>query len=360
MTESDASTHHELELTTMLLHTINGGRRRVALGHVLCCLLFVVPTTAQAQNLVPNPSFEVNDTCPTTLGFQPTAKPLHWEKWLNSPDYFHVCAGSLQDVDTLASVPQNGWGFQYAWDGEAYVGLCTFHVTDQYREYIGVELLEPMEGGKTYHVSFRANLAWEGSYFEVSGACNNIGLLFTMNSNAWSGLTGPPFPFRNYAHLSNPTIIADTVGWTLVSGSFVADSAYRYLVLGNFFENALTEVLPIPPGGGEVVYYFIDDVCVSRCADGCTNGCDVGIGGPDGPRSPWVVLDPNSGDLLLTWPGRKHFTVEVVDMAGRLVGHGRSETSELRISSLNWSAGVYLAKLRHGEVADVVKFMVVQ
>ncbi|MBK7100692.1 MAG: hypothetical protein IPH63_02655 [Flavobacteriales bacterium] len=42
----------------------------------------------------------------------------------------------------------------------------------------------------------------------------------------------------NYARVYFPQILADTVDWTLVSGSFVADSAYRYVMVGNHFSNA--------------------------------------------------------------------------------------------------------------------------
>jgi hypothetical protein len=126
----------------MNTRTMNGRWPGTGLGVVLGCLLFVVALRCEAQgNLVPNPSFELLDTCPYTTGFQEGDRPAHWRSWLNNPDYFHACAGSLQDIDTLVSVPHNGWGFQHAWDGEAYVGYCAYSTTDQYREYVGAELL---------------------------------------------------------------------------------------------------------------------------------------------------------------------------------------------------------------------------
>lgn len=337
---------------------MNGGWQCKTVRLLYCCPLFVAFSHVDAQNLVPNHSFEEYEVCPYTIGFQEGDRPLHWYSWLESPDYFHACAGSLQDIDTLASVPQNGWGFQYAWDGDAYVGLYAFYTTDEYREYIGVELLEPLEIGETYQISFRMNLAWGGNYFVQLGACNNVGLLFNMTSNAWTAPfpspPGPPFPFRNYAHLYSPSIITDTVGWTLVSGSFTADNAYRYVVLGNFFDNAHTDTLAIPPGGGEVAYYFIDDVCVSRQK----GGCDVtGIDGREGVGLPGAVFDPASGDILLTWPSRVRFSAEVVDMAGRIVGKGDGGSGALRLSATSWCEGVYIARFRYGEERKFIKFV---
>ncbi|MBL8011924.1 MAG: T9SS type A sorting domain-containing protein [Flavobacteriales bacterium] len=322
---------------------------------LLGCLGLIAILRCEAQNLVPNPSFELLDTCPYTIGFQPGDRPLYWHSWLNSPDYFHACAGSLQDIDTLVSVPQNGFGYQYAWEGDAYIGGWCYWVNDDYREYIGVPLLEPLEIGQTYLVSFRVNLAVNGSYVWSMGACNNVGVLFTMASNAWSGTTGPPFPFRNYAHVYSPGIIADSLGWTLVSGSFTADSAYQYLVLGNFFTNALTDTIGLPPWNGEVAYYFIDEVCVSREEGGCvTTGFDEALG----QVGAFAAYDAHAQQVVLTWPGSRAYHVEVVDPAGRRVVSVRAEEERLRLDAQQWATGLYVARMREGDRVGVVKFVV--
>jgi hypothetical protein len=203
-------------------------------------------------------------------------------------------------------------------------------------------------------VSFRTNLAWEGNYWYTGGACNNVGLLFTMTSNAWEDITGPPFLFRNHVHLYSPTVITDTVGWTLVSGTFVADSAYRYVVLGNFFENALTDTVAIPPGGAETIYYFIDDVRVCRQQGGCDG---TGVSGMDGAVAPWAAFDPASSDVLLTWHTPPGFSAEVMDMAGRVVGRGETRSTTLRLPAALWSGGIYIARLWQGEDRTFVKFV---
>ncbi len=145
-----------------------------------CSLLFIAGHGADAQgNLVPNASFEEIAECPTfpTLyGFQPTSKPVYWEKWLSSPDFFNAC------VDTLTGVPQNTLGYQFALDGDAYIGMFTYK--ENYREYVGCELLEPMVAGQTYHLSFHANTAMGGTYHYPKWASNNLGMLFTMEPTA--------------------------------------------------------------------------------------------------------------------------------------------------------------------------------
>ena len=76
---------------------------------ILGCLLLLAALRCEAQNLVPNPSFELNDTCPYTIGFQEGDKPLHWDRWDQDPEYFHASAGNFGSADSLVDVPWNGF-----------------------------------------------------------------------------------------------------------------------------------------------------------------------------------------------------------------------------------------------------------
>jgi hypothetical protein len=342
-------THNE----RMLYSAMNGGWHRVGLPLALCCPLFVASLRCEAQNLVPNASFEETDTCPYSIGFQDGDRPLNWSSYLESPDYFNACAGSLQDIDTLVGVPLNGWGYQAAMDGDAYVGFFAGSTTDEFREYVGAQLLEPLVIGQTYHVSFWVNLAWDGSYWYTGGACNNVGMLFATHSNTWVEPNHPAFPFRNYAQVYSATVIADTADWTLVSGSFTADSAYQFVVLGNFFDNAHTLVVPIPPGAGEVVYYFVDDICVSPDPLGCVS---TGIEEIQSPSLATAIIDPASDELVLNWPGQPQFETDVLNLQGQVVKHGR--TARLSIEGL--SAGLYVACIKEAGKSAFVKFVISQ
>ncbi len=320
-----------------------------------CCSLFVAALHCEAQNLVPNPSFELKDTCPYTIGFQEGDRPLYWYSWLNSPDYFNSCAGSLQSIDTLVSVPQNGWTYQYPWEGEAYVGMRTYDGGGDYREYVGTELLEPLVVGCTYQLRFRTNPAYGGNYWLIDGgtACNNIGLLFTTASNAWYSTTGPAFPFRNYAHLRTMALVTDTASWTLVEGTFVADSAYTHLVLGNFFSDSLTEAIPIgnPIPWTGITYYLIDGVEVIPLDKGC-NGLGVEEAlTTDGPDIQWA-----GGTIQVRWEKEAYYA-EVMDALGRILGKAVSRGEQLDVPKPG-TAGVYYLRLVSSEKQRVVKFEV--
>lgn len=326
-------------------------RTQVVLAPLLmACSCFFALARCEAQNLVPNPSFELNDTCPYTIGFQEGDRPLHWSSWLESPEYFHACAGSLNDVDTVIDVPQNGFGFQYAWDGDAYVGMYTYN--EDYREYVGCELISPMVAGATYELSFLANMATGGNYWDPKWASNNLGLLFTMEPNTWNGMTGSPFPFRNYAHMHSSEVVTDTTGWVLVSGSFVADSAYRYLVIGNFFSDALTDTAHLAGPNSLGAYYFVDGVCVIPAGLDC--GFDVGVAEHSTEELRLWPNPASSGFWIEGLSGR----YEVLDALGRVVHHGATPSSQAqRVDADLWPSGGYV--LRHqGNKVVVKQFLV--
>lgn len=100
-------------------------------------------------------------------------------------------------------------------------------------------------------------------------ASNKIGVLFT--NDEYESLSNPaPLP-ANFAHFYSNTIITDTLDWTIISGSFIADSAYKYIMIGNFFDNNQTAYLTVLDSLlGECSYYFIDDVCVSTDSLTCS------------------------------------------------------------------------------------------
>ena len=337
---------------------MNGWWHRVAEKLALCCLLFVALPRCEAQiNLVPNPSFEeLEGNCDSLqCCFNIGSRPLHWYSWMNSPDYFNACIPGL-GLDSLVDVPQNGWTFQYAWEGEAYVGGVTYYAGENYREYVGAELLQPLQVGCTYELRFQTAPAYGGNYWLVDGtACNNIGMLFTTGSNAWTEVwpPGPDFAFRNHVQLKAEFPITDTASWTLVEGSFTADSAYAYVVLGNIFPDSITSDLPIgnPDPWTGVSYYVIDGVEVIPLDPGC-NGLGVQeVGEGSGPQIRWA------GETIeMHWEGRA-FSAEVLDALGRLVG-GSYSAHEVMAVPKPWSAGMYSLRLRSKEEQRLVKFVV--
>lgn len=223
---------------------------------LLVILVSLVTCKTNAQmNLVPNPSFENYSAC---VDFPDQVyKATGWYAYRGTPDYFNSC----DTVDTLCSVPKNAWGYQTPHFGNAYCGFFSFGIpnaTANYREIIGAQLINPLSIGTKYYVSFYINMTY-GSYYTTRIATNKIGALFsTIPFNTASN----PEPINNFSHVYTDSIVTDTLGWFHVFGSFIADSTYDYIGIGNFFDATHTDTILFEnPTLGS--YYFVDDVCVS-------------------------------------------------------------------------------------------------
>ncbi|OPZ97807.1 MAG: hypothetical protein BWY70_01395 [Bacteroidetes bacterium ADurb.Bin408] len=219
----------------------------------LITLLSLLWLHISAQNLVPNPSFEdtTGTGCPD--GFFQATLPNGWSSYWNTPDYFNSCS----PTNGFSSVPNNGWGHQLAATGNAYSGAWAYQTLQpNTREYIGRQLSTSMIIGKKYYANFKVNVA------ELSNCgINKIGVLFS--TVPFTGNSSPAHVI-NFSQIYSNDIITDTANWTSISGSFVADSSYQYIIIGNFFSDTNTDtILTGPPKTfGYGVYYFIDDIYV--------------------------------------------------------------------------------------------------
>jgi hypothetical protein len=203
-----------------------------------------------AQNLVSNPSFEINSMCPVNAA--DLSSLASWYKMMGhygSPDYFNSCGSSY------VGVPSNSFGNQIAFNGNAYVGLCTYTYGATNYEYIQTYLTSPMIAGQSYTISFYVSCADNSRY-----GSNNIGAIFTQD-----------FLYGNWNYdslnitpnINHPTPITDINGWTLISGTYISSGNEQFLTIGNFYNDNLTQVVSINPIGSlGAAYYYIDQVSV--------------------------------------------------------------------------------------------------
>lgn len=212
--------------------------------------------------MVPNPSFEDTIACPTGAG--QVWKAEHWYVAEKTPDYFNECC-----TNPAFAVPNSTlWGHRYPATGFAFCGFMCYSTIDTfYREKIGTQLTSALSVGEKYFVSFKLTTT---TRYNTSGASNKIGALFSTTQHT----SNNPSPTKNYCQMWVDSIITDTTNWVNVWGTFIADSAYTYLTLGNFFTNAHTDTLRFwepPPQTSYFLqsYYFIDDICVSQDSGEC-------------------------------------------------------------------------------------------
>ncbi len=201
-------------------------------------------------NLVPNPSFEDYTQCPT--GFDQIDRAIGWSSYAASPDYFNSCANSSGAV----GVPSNTWGYQYAKDGNGYALVLTYDIQSlpfNYREYIGIELAQPLLIGLKYFVSAYIS---KGDSNYTNGATNNFGFRFT--ENQYSKFN--PFIPDNFSHVKCDSIIFEQNNWVQIFGTLIPDTSFSYLMIGNFYDNQHTDTSSF---NGFSSGYYIDAVCVS-------------------------------------------------------------------------------------------------
>lgn len=205
----------------------------------------------EGQNLVPNPSFEIYDTCPN--GDDQIYRAIAWHSTRGTSDYFNSCA---QSTAINYSVPSNYYGYQYAASGNAYAGFSAKSGPFPYREYLGAQLISPLQSGIKYYASFKVCLT-NASTIQYCGI-NKLGILFsTIHYDSINQA-----PICNCAQIYTDSIIIDSTNWTRIRGSFIADSNYSFINIGRFFDNAFTDSIQVT-GNYCSSYYYVDDVCVS-------------------------------------------------------------------------------------------------
>lgn len=325
-------------------------------GFVLCLVPFARPLAA--QNLLPNAGFEEADSCSDQL---PPFVGIHdWYSVNGSPDHLRSCL----PYGDFRGLPMNFFTYQEPYEGASCAGMYTYleNGSTEYREWIMAPLLEPMVVGQTYYCSFRANAAFGGNhtYPQHWLANDKVGMRFTTAATPpWS--VGDPYPVPpNHAHILYPQILADTVGWTLVSGSFVADSAYQYVMIGQFFSNALTDTLQFSPEGIPWywlprAYTLVDAVCVSASPEGCDLGQGVGEEQATGP-----LLFPNPARDHLVVAQRAGAEAQVIDAVGRMLWHGGITSDRWVLDVSAWARGTYVLRMAYRGRLESHKFVLTE
>jgi hypothetical protein len=297
---------------------------------VLICLLLPSVLFAQ-QNLVPNPSFEERDGCPQ--GYPDLDGVVkEWSSFRITPDYFNSCS-SVCGFD-------NQWGYQEPHSGEAYAGFGTYHQQlPEAKEHIGVKLIQSLTIGTKYYLTFYVSSGYTS--LQVNIATNKIGALVTTYPyNDPDGI----LPLPNTSTVYTNSIFSDTVGWTKISGSFIADSAYQYLVIGCFFDDNNIDTLHFPY---QVVpqfsYYYLDDVCLST--DSIYAATWTSIETIKKPKSATFYPNPSRGKLIV----KSDYLIEKIEVfnsIGQLVYLNQpGEITEHEINLNHLPSGSYIIRI---------------
>lgn len=235
---------------------------------LIICWLF--PANLLAQNLVPNPGFELFYDCPT--GLRQLSKTQKWYSGnTGTLEYFR------KDCNFSDTEPHSGKG---------YIGAILFGGYTDAIEYAGVELTDSLKANHQYCASFHIKAGESFTYID------QIGMLLTPNKiqlDYWAPIEESPQVKSKYAEPIVPEL-----GWIKLSDEIIADGGEKFLLIGNFIEpdkhvKEINEFFDYP-GLGWNSYYFIDDVSVIELKDNET--CE------DLVVAPAVVSDLPSKDTI--------------------------------------------------------------
>jgi hypothetical protein len=323
---------------------------RAKLIILMIAMLGFWPRVISAQNLVPNPSYELYDTCPHSYGYLYYASPwfqphVYAGNTTNScsSDLFNVCC-----VSGDVGVPSNAKGNQVAHSGFGYGGIYCSVDTFNIREYLEVELSSPLIADSGYCVEF---------YVSLSDICkdavSNLGAYFSIDS-----LLDPSYGKAiDYVvpQVENPaSIYLDSkTNWMLVSGSFIAQGGERFMTIGNFHKPVNTDSQPVAGGVVDMAYYYIDDVSVTPCST-------VGIR-EDQHKDEFTVLHNSAASELnvVLQKEKKNVTVLLYDILGKEITREQFSGSQVSITTAAFKPGIYFIQLvSEGNVLGSRKLLV--
>ncbi|MEY4938038.1 MAG: hypothetical protein RIS64_4397 [Bacteroidota bacterium] len=228
--------------------------------------LLIINGSIIAQNnqgtdhLIPNPSFEQFDKHPLGWFYKGADFDRVMSYWKSptgaSPDAYSP------KVHVPADWVAQGFGQTSPHTGQAMAGITTYGCMNgkpHCREYVQIQLREPLVIGQEYELRFWAKSLARGL------RVNNLGAYFSdakINERLMTEAPLEKMPQINY------TQIIDNQGeWFEIVGRMVATSAAEFITLGNFFGDAATEKRNPSSLFGQpfnFAYYYLDDVSLRK------------------------------------------------------------------------------------------------
>lgn len=222
-------------------------------------LFFCTTVFCNAQNLIPDSSFENNKAIPTE--FSAIGNSNTWSRvGMGTTDLFSE-SNKRKGKYSMVDIPQNAMGFQFPHSGKSYAGFFLFSHGD-YREYLQTPLTEPLKKGKTYQLSLYINLA---NYAQTS--IDQIGFYFDKEEKHFS--TSDVLENTEPVYIKLGKSSSDTSKWRQVSGRYRARGGETYIVIGSFHINKIRRTgfsfpknlrTPVNKHSMRDAYYFVDDV----------------------------------------------------------------------------------------------------
>lgn len=202
-------------------------------------LFFSVIAVAQkkGKNLVPNPGFEKHKNKSNVI-----TNAIPWKN-VGTVDYYM----KVDKKDTSE--------FKGAHAGTCYAGLRFQAV---YKEYMYVQLTEPLEKGKTYQFKMFVRLMGQSSV-----TVKQLGVYFSDDAFKMN----MTFDKEGIVDSTYKKGIAGTFNWIPIKGDYMAHGGEKYIIIGNFSPKVKDDFVRQNKWDFfefKEAYYFIDDVSVRK------------------------------------------------------------------------------------------------
>lgn len=229
------------------------------LASIWLLILWGIP--AGSQNLIRNAGFEEYNRLPCHLNVYFIQDIL--KDWVQpiptTTDYWNT------EIDPQCFLNPNNVNVA-PHKGNGMVGIITANIQGgnriEYKEYVEIKLSNELQKGALYNVEYYARSVQLNANIDNLRS-NNLGAAFTESQILYYPDDNPPDHLRLPAKVKSTTIVNDE--WNKIGGCFIADSAYQYLLIGNFDRISDTELVQLTFGNTRgAAYYFIDDVKVQK------------------------------------------------------------------------------------------------
>ena len=298
-------------------------------------LLFLFCSVCNAQNLLPNGSFEQYSWCPFQVSQIDSC--LYWfNPATGTPDYFNSCGAST------VQVPDNTFGYQQAHDGLAYAGIIlrTLTANPNYREYIETPLLSTLVANECYHFECYCSLGNKMKY-----TTDALGVYFS--DTIIHDITDyNPLTFTPQINNVDGNIF-DTLNWTLVEGDYTAIGGENFIIIGNFKDDANTDTIVVNNSAPDPtkIYIYIDDVSLTQVS------CITGVKENNLISSVKTFPNPMSDKLNIQISNNEPAEIILYDVTSRKLLE-QNMIGSSTINMKNFSKGIYFYEVRNrnGEV----------
>lgn len=313
---------------------------RIALVLFLASLV----SSISAQNLVPNPGFDTVVNCQTGI-LLPGSTISDAEGWVSpsqaSADHFNACHTTFS-LNLME--PTNFMGTQEPLSGDSYAGVITFEdttITSNYREYIQIQLTEPLAQNVEYSIGFSCSLADDAMY-----AADGLGMHVSVDQ-----VVEPSQYIMNVTPQLVSGVVNDDENWVQIFGTYTAAGGESYVTLGCFTDDE--SVILEDTGAGFFVraYYYVDNVYVIDSNE------TVGI---DRPYDQAIRIYPNPAQntLNLDLGSLNDASISVRSLTGeRWLDKGLAGgIHSLDVSNL--PTGIYIAEISSGTFRQVLRLVI--